>query len=105
MELWRSLYLFFWGIFKRFYYWIPALLLDPFDIYEPYIKSALPGKWQIDIVIPNPWAISAFLVLFLWAAILTYHELRRAHQHLVSKTSLNHGMPERRRKSTHSFLG
>lgn len=104
MELWRSLYLFFWGILKRSYYWIPALLLDPFDIYERY-KSALPSEWQINIAVPNPWAISAFLVLFLWAAILTYHELRREHQRLIGKTSLHHGMPGRRGKSKRAFLG
>ena len=33
-ELWASTCNLFWGVIKRFYYWLTTLLLDPFDLVE-----------------------------------------------------------------------
>ena len=48
-------------------------MLDPFDVYDHFIKGQLPREWQIELGIPSTWGLAAFVLLILWAAILTYH--------------------------------
>lgn len=76
VALLRSIALFLWGILKRFYLWLPAILLDPFDLYNKYIKLRLPPEWQEDIEMPSeafPYVLAGGLI---WASVMTYHELR-----------------------------
>ena len=76
VALLRSIVLFLWGVLKRFYFWLPAILLDPFDLYNKYIKLRLPPEWQGDIEMPSeafPYVLAGGLI---WASVMTYHELR-----------------------------
>ena len=76
MDLAKSILLFGTGILRRFYYWVPALLLDPFDLYERYVRNWLPSGAPDRIVIPM-WAGLLVLILLIgWAALMTFHELR-----------------------------
>ncbi|MDZ4735550.1 MAG: hypothetical protein SGJ07_04300 [Rhodospirillaceae bacterium] len=73
----RSAALFLWGITKRFYFWLPALLLDPFDLYNKYIRAKLPSRLQVEGELPSeyfPWVLGVGLG---WAGIITYYELAK----------------------------
>lgn len=83
MVIFHSVRLFLWGITKRCYYWAPFLFLDLFDIYEIYIKPRLPADWGGGIVLPAWWGFALFSLMLLWAAIMTYHELRTEKDTLV----------------------
>lgn len=72
MELFASALAFFWGVLRRFYYWAPAILLDPFEFYERYLRPHV-GR---DIDMPSEWFPVALGGGMTWAALLTYHELR-----------------------------
>lgn len=68
MELLKSTKLFIWGIIKRIYWVLPTLILDPFDLAKRIfnINYDLP-RWSV-------WTL--FVLGWLVAGILTYHELR-----------------------------
>lgn len=76
MAVLKSAGLFGAGILHRFWLWMPALIFDPFDLYDRIIKPQLPEKWRVDIPFPSDFAFYALIALLLWAAILTYHEVR-----------------------------
>src|SRR5208283_4419986 len=76
--MWESTKLFFKGLLKRAYFWIPPIFLDPFDLYRVYIRPLLPREYQRDIIIPSEWALIAFMLMILFASIMTYHELRKS---------------------------
>ena len=79
MKLLESLGLFLRGIFKRIYWILPTLLLDPFDLLE--------RLWGISYEVPQ-WAIwTLFAIGWLIASLLTYHELRM--QKVALKKPLN----------------
>lgn len=89
-QLIHSLGLFIRGILRRAYYWGFALLLDPFDIYNRFIKLYLPEKWQADMNLPNEWwGFGALIVLLFWSAVLTYHELRQENIQLKERARSN----------------
>ncbi|GAG28480.1 unnamed protein product, partial [marine sediment metagenome] len=71
-ELLVSAWLFVTGILRRFYYVLPALLLDPFDLYERHLYP----RWGWELTMPDWYFPAAVSVGVLWAAILTFHELR-----------------------------
>lgn len=76
MEVLQSLGEFLRGIGRRFWLWAPALLLDPFDLYDRIIKPALPEEWRVTIPFPSEPALYVLVGLVVCAAVLTYHELR-----------------------------
>ena len=88
-QLIHSLGLFIGGILRRAYYWGFALLLDPFDIYNRFIKPSLPEKWQADMNLPNEWGFGALIGLLIWSAVLTYHELRQENIQLKERARSN----------------
>ncbi|MBI2979789.1 MAG: hypothetical protein HYY41_03060 [Chloroflexi bacterium] len=68
MELLESIFLFIRGTFKRAQWYLPPLLLDPFDIAEKV--------FQMKYVIPQWIAWLLFGLGWFLAMALTYHELR-----------------------------
>lgn len=59
-------------MFARAYYWLFALLVDPFDLYNQRLR---PSEWPLYELGDNVfWTVLAALVL--WTALLTYHDLR-----------------------------
>ena len=52
MVFFGSLGVFIWGILKRAYCWAPAILLDPFDIYNRFIRPNLPEGRQEELDLP-----------------------------------------------------
>jgi len=90
MEYLKSAWLFFWGILKRIYLWAPALLLNPaVDIFNNFINPQLPEKLRMPMNIPSSWGFGLLLVLIAWAAILTYHELRKTSLKAESRISVS----------------
>jgi hypothetical protein len=83
----RSAIEFLWGVLKRFYIWLPTVLLDPFDLYERYLKQYLPKEYQFDFKLPTPLFLSVLAICLTAAGILTYHELRTK----VVSTAANDG--------------
>ena len=76
MQLYESAGTFLLGVIKRFYYWLPSVLLDPFDLYNKYFKTML--GLQRDIDMPSeafPYVLAGGL---LWAAVVTYHDLNKS---------------------------
>ena len=71
----QSLGSFLWGIIKRSYYWLPAFLLDPFDIYNKFLRPFLFAESKGEANIPVGWFPYVLSGLILWAAFLTYHEV------------------------------
>jgi len=68
MEYWRSAWSFFCGVCKRAVWFVPPLVLDPFDI---------AGRvFNVDWIVPQWVALSLFILGWIIAIILTYHELR-----------------------------
>jgi hypothetical protein len=68
MELLKSLCFFITGVFKRIYWILPTLILDPFEIAEKL--------FGVNYDVPR-WAIwSLFAAGWVVAILLTYHELR-----------------------------
>jgi len=69
------------GILNRYCLWVPPLLLDPFDIFERWIRPHLPDQAQrfikdrLDMVLD--YGLWIFLALFGWAAFLTYREVHQ----------------------------
>lgn len=60
---------FIWGVFKRAYWFIPALLSRPLDVF-----GIVSGT---NLSIPTDWLPSLLALCFFMAALLTYHELRK----------------------------
>ena len=72
--------MFLGGILRRFWVWSPAILLDPYDLWDKLVKPMLPGSgfslpWSPD------WAPLVLIGLIFWAAFLTFHELRTRADH------------------------
>lgn len=61
---------FTWGVLKRAYWFIPALLSRPLDV----IGLVAPGT---NLSLPATWLPSLLLFCFFMAAMLTYHDLRQ----------------------------
>lgn len=67
-----SAWAFLSGVLRRFYWWLPAIILDPFDYNERYIEPAL-GR-NVDLpAFAFPLAFGLGITL---AAVLTFHEQR-----------------------------
>lgn len=79
MELWQSFGYFLAGIFRRFYFWLPSILLDPFDYFNKYIRFWIPFRREPlgEMNIPSEWFPYVLGVTLLWTAGWTYHELRK----------------------------
>ena len=73
------------GVFRRWYFWTPPILLDPFDVYA-HVKSSLPVDLQMDLTMPSGWGLGALVALFAWAVVLTYHE-----KHVLARSGTNTG--------------
>ena len=69
-DLLHALGAFLIGILARFYFWIFALFLDPFDLYSRF----KPSNWW-DINMPQWIGLTALGLLLLWSAFLTYFEI------------------------------
>jgi hypothetical protein len=68
MELLKSIRLFFWGVIKKLYWLLPTVILDPFDLAK--------RLFNVNYNVPQ-WSIWALFVIgWLFAMVLTYHELR-----------------------------
>jgi len=77
MEFGRSLGAFVLGILRRFWVWVPALLLDPYDLWARVIKPMLPTEHSFDLPWSVDWAPFILALLIFWAAFLTYREIWR----------------------------
>lgn len=72
----------------RWLFWAPAILLDPFDLYDNYIKKWLPEDSRLDIVstISGSWfGPTALIILLFWASFLTFNEMRRKSENRINK--------------------
>jgi hypothetical protein len=67
------------GIWRRAYYWLPTLLLDPLDLYNNYIKADLPSVLRFEGRLPGEYFGPLLGVAVAWAGVMTYHELRMQH--------------------------
>ena len=76
MEVGRSAIIFLTGVVRRAYYLLPAFLVDPFNFYENIVKSSLPTEYQFELSLPSHLFPYLLIVGVLWAAVLTYHDLR-----------------------------
>lgn len=75
-SFWQSTSFFLKGVLRRWYFWAFAILLDPFEIHNRFLKHSLPFEWQRDIELPSQLGLLLLIVLLLWAGACTYHELR-----------------------------
>lgn len=85
MSVWKSVRDFSVGILKRFYVWLPAVVLDPFDLYDRYVKPSLPDAYRLDFTPPPSVFFFVLMVLLALAAILTYHDLNRRYADVTSR--------------------
>ncbi len=75
MELWLSIRYFFWGILKRFYYWLPFVVLDIPDLWQRYLEP-FASKFGWELEMPDILTSALVIASLVWAGVLTYHELR-----------------------------
>ncbi len=80
------------GVLRRFYFWLPAVFLDPFDLYDRF-KSSLPERLQVEISFPSKWGLIALVVLLAWAAVLTFHKVRIERDAFAQNRSPQPDMP------------
>ena len=76
MELLQSILYFFRGILKRFYYWLPFVALDVPDLWQLYLEPFFSTILGREIAMPATLTSALVAASLVWAAILTYHELR-----------------------------
>ena len=95
MSLWESARDFVAGIIKRFYFWLPAVLLDPFDVYDRYLKPSVPNAYRFDFSPPVAVFLGALVGLLGLAAIFTYHDLNSRYAQAITKLV---GLPKRERE-------
>lgn len=76
MFIFESVRFFSWGVLKRFYLWMPPLLLDPFELYEEFVAPHAPDWAPERIAVADEWTWIPMGLLVFWAAAMTYHELR-----------------------------
>jgi hypothetical protein len=60
------------GVLRRYYFWLPAFLLDPFDFYAKYIQPTT----QRELDIPDEWFPFALGIGLFIAVIGTAQDLR-----------------------------
>jgi len=66
------------GIIRRWFLWAPALLLDPFDLYDKYLKSKLPKQYQYDYDgFMTEYGLYIIIALIALAAFFTFQEVRQ----------------------------
>jgi hypothetical protein len=75
-EFSKSIWLYVAGICRRFYYWVFAFALDPLDLYDRFLKSALPEKLRFELNMPSEYFPHFLIAGIGWASMMTYHELR-----------------------------
>lgn len=75
-QLLESARLFAVGILRRFYWWLAAFLLNPWDVYEKFVRDLLPTRFRADWPVGGTWTGYVFVAGLVVAAVLTYHELR-----------------------------
>lgn len=69
------LWQFTWGIAKRWYIWVFALILGPFEIFNTFILPRIPREWGLgNLEMPSAWGLLALILLLFGAAFLTYRE-------------------------------
>lgn len=73
------------GILERWLYWIPSLLLDPFDLYRLIVKQLFPLRFQRNVDIPIYWFFIALTVGLVFAALRSYHDLHTEKEKLESE--------------------
>ena len=79
MELLKSLRFLINGVFKRIYWVLPTLILDPFGVAEKLLNVNYDvPQWAVWVLFVAGWAI---------AIILTYHDLRMQKAALEQPTN------------------
>lgn len=78
--MWKSIKLFFKGIFKSVYFWISLVCLL-YAIYDIFIKHLLPTKYQKDIYMLPQLGLILFAIMIMLAGVTTYHKLRTTRLH------------------------
>lgn len=81
-----SLWLFLKGTFKRWFVWVPAVLLAPLGVYDTFIKDKPPSGHSLDFL--SEALVYGYLILGLLAvlgACHAFHELRSERDELRSK--------------------
>ena len=74
----ESLWLLLKGIARRWFFWAPAVLLDPLDLYDIYIKPRLPEAYQYDFLsVMSEYFFHLLSGMILCAAFCSYHELKK----------------------------
>lgn len=68
---------FFWGILKRFYYWLPFVVLDIPDLWQRYLEPFARVRLGWELRMPDTLTSILVMASLAWAGILTYHELRQ----------------------------
>jgi hypothetical protein len=84
------------GILKRFYFWLPSILLDPLDYYERYIGPRLPEQYRGGVTVLSDYFFPVLGITVLWAGFRTYHELRERTEEQIRQ--LTERLEERQRR-------
>lgn len=77
LDVIESLLLFLWGVVRRFWFWLPPLLLDPMDAAE--------RLFGVIYEVPQVVGWSLFGVGLFVAALFTYHDERMRSERLADR--------------------
>ena len=89
MEILTALGQFARGVLRRAYFWLFALLLDPFDLYGRFKPSGWPA-----VTVPTWlfWVVLALLVF--WSAFMTSFDLWLRNRNIAPHANRNVGASE-----------
>lgn len=59
------------GILRRFYYWLSTFLLNPWDVYEKFVRDLLPPRFRVDWPVGGTWSGYVFVAGLSISAVLT----------------------------------
>jgi hypothetical protein len=95
-DLPSSASMFLIGIVSRCYYWVFALLMDPLDIYNRFLRKETWPQFEPSVM----WFWIVLSLSIVWTAILTFHELRmRTEPHSGNEADLRGDFLEFLRRS------
>jgi hypothetical protein len=103
MELLQSIRYFFWGMLKRFYYWLPFVVLDIPDLWERYLEPFASTRLGWELKMPDTLTTILVFASLIWAGVLTYHELRQQKIKLEGQLD-DKGKKKKRRETLGVFL-